>query len=76
MLFHLRFADDILITDNLGEIRTIITELVACKKVGLNINFGKTQFMTNLILSENLKIGSNEIILLVHASDRRCQKNH
>jgi len=44
MLAHLRFADDIvLITDNLGEIRTMIIELDAVCKVGSNINFRKTQ---------------------------------
>lgn len=34
----------------------------ACKKVCLNINFGKTQNMTNLVIpSENPKADFNEI---------------
>ena len=66
MLSHLRFADDIvLMGDNLKTIGTMLAELdAACKEVGLNINFGKTQFMTNLVPSENLKVDDKEITLV------------
>lgn len=47
---HLRFADDILIiTDNLGDAKQMIIELKQeAESVGLNINFQKTQLLTNL----------------------------
>lgn len=65
MLSNLRFVDDIvLITDNFRKIRTMFVELdPVCKEVGLNINSEKTQFMRNMIPSENLKVGGNEIAL-------------
>lgn len=62
-LTHLRFADDIvLITDNIGEAKQMIEEIVqASLKVGLQINASKTQIMTNLVLAQNIKTGDSEI---------------
>lgn len=37
MFSHLRFANDIIITDNFGAIRTMLTELIA-KKIGHKIS--------------------------------------
>ncbi|XP_072398330.1 uncharacterized protein [Diabrotica undecimpunctata] len=65
MFSYLRVAAGIvLITDSLKAIGTVLTELdAACKEVGLNINFGKTQYITNLVPSENPQIDCNEIAL-------------
>lgn len=65
MISHQRFVDDIVqLTYNLVGTRTMHTELDAvCKEIGLNMNFWKTQFMTNLIPSEKLRAGGNEITL-------------
>lgn len=55
-LTHLRFPDDIvLITDRIDEAREMVRILEnASKTVGLNINTNKTEFMTNLVLSEGI----------------------
>lgn len=57
-LSHLRFADDIVITaDSIDQAQSMLTSLhAACKDVGLKINFAKTQFMTNLVLSQNISV--------------------
>ena len=48
-LSNLRFADDIfLIGESREEVENLIQELiVACKKVGLEINVNKTKYMSN-----------------------------
>lgn len=62
-LNHLCFADDIvLITDNMPEAQTMMQNLCeAAERVGLEINISKTQYMTNLILSDSIKINNNNI---------------
>ncbi|XP_029658895.1 uncharacterized protein LOC115232884 [Formica exsecta] len=63
-LNHLRFADDIvLITDCLGKAGEMLLKLTsASHKVGLKINDGKTQFMTNLVPSRNILLEGKEIL--------------
>lgn len=62
-LNHLSFADDIvLVADNLGEIKQMLHELShACAEIGLKINFSKTKIMTNLVMSERIKIENTQI---------------
>ncbi|XP_030755289.1 uncharacterized protein LOC115881780 [Sitophilus oryzae] len=62
-LTHLRFADDIvLVSDNIGDSKQMLEELVqASLKVGLRINTSKTQIMTNLVLTQNIRIGDADI---------------
>lgn len=57
-LNHLRFADDIvLIADRTDEAREMLARLnTVSKSVGLKINMAKTQYMTNLVMSENIKL--------------------
>lgn len=52
-LNHLRFTDDImLIADRLDDAQKMLDDLNnSTRQVGLNINFSKTQFMTNLVPS-------------------------
>ncbi|KAK4876845.1 hypothetical protein RN001_009351 [Aquatica leii] len=56
LLNHLRFADDlVLITDKIDEANKMLQELkAASKEVGLDINYTKTRYMTNLVLSDNI----------------------
>lgn len=62
-LSDLRFVDVIVpTTDNLGNAQRILPELKkATEKVGLNINFQKTKFMTNLMASDNMQIVGEEV---------------
>ncbi|XP_030760917.1 uncharacterized protein LOC115886027 [Sitophilus oryzae] len=62
-LTHLRFTDDIvLVSDNIGDSKQMLEELVqASLKVGLRINTSKTQIMTNLVLTQNIRIGDADI---------------
>lgn len=62
-LSHLCFADDIvLITDDTAKAQTMLQNLqTAAEKVGLEINLSKTQYMTNLVLSNSLKINNINI---------------
>jgi len=62
-LTHLRFADDIVIvSDNIGDAKQMLEEMVrASSQVGLRINAGKTQIMTNLVLAQNIRIGDSDI---------------
>ena len=55
---HLRFADDIvLISDCLGKAEKMLSKLTSTsQKVGLKINATKTEFMTNLVSSQNFLI--------------------
>lgn len=56
-LNNLRFADNIIVSANLGQIRYMFTELpTAAKRVGLNIYFNKTKLMINLEPSKNNEI--------------------
>lgn len=57
-LNHLRFADDILIiADSMHEAKQMLQRLgEASNAVGLKINTNKTQYMTNLVMSEAIKI--------------------
>lgn len=57
-LNHLRFADDIVvITDRVDEAREMLRRLQnASRTVGLNINVNKTEFITNLVLSEGIPL--------------------
>lgn len=54
---HLRFADDsVLVLDNFEGPKDMPKELrAACIKVGLEVNFGKSKMMTNLIHNERIK---------------------
>lgn len=65
-LDHLRFADDIvLMEENLEEMRLMLQELrEVSARIGLQINFSKTKFMTSLVPSGSLKIGNNEVELV------------
>lgn len=67
-LHHLRFADDVVITtDNLGEAQEMLEELrQATARVGLYINYHKTQFMTNLVASGNLVTDEGDEIEQTH----------
>ena len=62
-LSHLRFADDlVLFADNFKDAKEMLNELeLTSKKVGLNINIGKTKFMTNLVASKNLTVSNLNI---------------
>lgn len=62
-LNHLRFADDIvLIADSLEDSRRMLQELhTSCHHVGLKINFSKTKYMTNLVMSEGLTVAGRFI---------------
>ena len=62
-LNHLRFADDIvLISDCLGKAEEMRLKLTsASHKVGLKINTTKTEFMTNLVPSQNLLLQGKEV---------------
>lgn len=62
-LNHLCFADDIvLIADSMQEAQHMLQTLhEAAGKVGLKINLSKTQFMTNLVLSDTIKIDNGNI---------------
>ncbi|XP_030760428.1 uncharacterized protein LOC115885606 [Sitophilus oryzae] len=61
-LTHL-FADNIvLVSHNIGDSKQMLEELVqASLKVGLRINTSKTQIMTNLVLTQNIRIGDADI---------------
>lgn len=65
-LTNLRFADDIiLLSDNLKDIRQMLLELEeVCSEIGLKINFSKTKYMTNLVPSEILTVGGQEVELV------------
>lgn len=62
-LNHLRFADDIvLIADNAKDASEMLRSMYeASLEVGLKINFQKSQFMTNLVLSDNVSVGGTKI---------------
>ena len=62
-LNHRRFADDIvLISDCLGKAEKMLSKLTsASHKVGLKINATKTEFMTNLVPSQNFLVRGKEI---------------
>lgn len=66
-LNHLRFADDIvLITNCLGKAEEMLLKLtLASHKVGLKINDGKTQFITNLVPSRNIVLKGKEILQVI-----------
>lgn len=58
---HLRFADDIvLISEDVREAQNMLNILnKKSEEIGLKINTGKTQFMTNLVLSRNITLNDN-----------------
>jgi len=60
---HLRFADDIvLISDSVDKARKILEHLHRTSStVGLKINTSKTQFITNLVVSDNIHVGVHNI---------------
>lgn len=60
---HLRFADDIvLISEDIKEAQNMLNTLNReSEKIGLKINTGKTQFMTNLVLSQNITLNDNHL---------------
>lgn len=62
-LNHLRFADDIvLISDSVDKARKMLEHLHRTSRtVGLRINTSKTQFMTNLVVSDNFHVGVHNI---------------
>lgn len=62
-LNHLRFADDIvLISDRLDKAMRMLESLqTASRRVGLKINTSKTQFMTNLVVSNSITLEYSEI---------------
>lgn len=62
-LSHLRFADDlVLVADGFGKAKDMLMELEsASRKVGLNINISKTKLMTNLVISEDLRVNNLNI---------------
>lgn len=62
-LNHLRFADDIvIIADRIDEAKEILKRLDnASEAVGLKINTSKTQYITNLVISEQISLGDNHI---------------
>ena len=65
-LNHLRFADDIvLIADRVDEAREMLRRLnEVSNSVGLKINGSKTQFMTNLVVSEGLNLNGSNLELV------------
>lgn len=71
-LNHLRFADDIiLIAYSIEDARRMMQELHSyCHHVGLKINFSKTQYMTNLVVSENLLVADRFIDKMVSQISR------
>lgn len=62
-LSHLRFADDIVITtDSFSEAQQMLTEIkLASENIGLNINFEKTKFMTNLVPNNTMESNGNKV---------------
>lgn len=62
-LSRLRFADDIILfADKVDEAVAMLGKLhCASIEVGLNINFSKTKYMTNLVLSERIMVDGMEV---------------
>lgn len=58
---HLSYTVNIvIISSNLAEIQYTLTELEEVSKwIGLEINFQETKFMTNLIITTQIKTGNN-----------------
>lgn len=59
----MRFADDIvLIADRVDHACQLLQDLQrSCARVGLKINFSKTQYMTNLVLAKNISTYGTQI---------------
>lgn len=62
-LSHLRFADDIvIIADRIDEAKEMLHRLQRTSEtVGLKINFNKTEYLTNLVVSEEITAEGNPI---------------
>lgn len=61
-LKHLRFADDIvLIIDRIYEAKDILRRLYNILKYGLKINFKKTEYLSNLVVSAEITVDGNPI---------------
>lgn len=64
MFNSLRFADDVIITDNLDSVKEIILELISsCEKADLMVNYSKSKIFSNSPQKE-ITLGNDNIEII------------